>query len=221
MAKRSPRPDKRSTEQHVPASGTSDAARSMAQAPTWLQRLLSVAIAYHLLAVFVGAWIGSPPTSPFAEFVAQPFRSYIAIADLNHGYRFFAPNPGPSHIFRYRLTFGDGSTHESQFPDRREQWPRLFYHRHLMLSENLNVLRPNVADVEPSIGGNEAMQRFAALARSYAGHLLRTHDARQIDWEFVRHYQPSPSDIAEGRTLEGNEFYETLERGTLVREERE
>ena len=221
MVKRSPRPDKRPIKQHAPVSGKSGASASRVHARAWLQRFLSAAIAYHLLAVFVGAWIGSPPTSPFAEAVARPFRSYISVADLNHGYRFFAPNPGPSHLFRYRLTFGDGSTHQSQFPNRGEQWPRLFYHRHFMLSENLNVLRPNVAPVEQSNDRNQAMQRFAALARSYASHLLRTHNSQRIDWEFLRHYQPSPAEVADGRSPEDEEYYETLERGTLVREELE
>jgi hypothetical protein len=183
---------------------------------------ISALVAYHLLAVFMGAWIGSPPTSPLADAVARPFRAYISVADLNHGYRFFAPNPGPSHLFCYRLTFSDGTNREGCFPDRQEHWPRLFYHRHFMLAENLNMLRPNSPLMELSSDESEqALRGFRALADSYAEELLRKSDATHIDWEFVRHYQPPPDDVLAGRALSHKEYYETLERGSLERTARE
>ena len=204
-----------------------------------MRLLISAIIAYHVLAVFIGAWIGSPPTSPFADAVSRPFRTYIAVADLNHGYRFFAPNPGPSHLFRYRLTNDDGSTIAGELPDRTRHWPRLLYHRYFMLAENLNVLRPN-GPIPGAVDGNDGRAgvaagparqelrppvpestRFRALANSYAAELLRTSGAARIDWEFVRHFQPSPDDVLAGRPLNGEEFYETLERGTLERTSRE
>jgi hypothetical protein len=200
-----------------------------------LRLLISAVVVYHLSAVFIGAWIGSPPTSPFADAVARPFRSYIAVADLNHGYRFFAPNPGPSHLFRYRLTYDDGSTSDGYFPNRSEHWPRLLYHRYFMLSENLNVLRPN-GPVPSAVDGNNgraslpasparqelrppapALRGFRALADSYATELLRQSGAVRIDWEFVRHYQPPPDDVLAGRSLTGEEYYESLDRGSLER----
>ena len=185
-----------------------------------LRLFASVAIAYHLAAVFIGAWIGSPPTSPFADQVARPFRAYIAAADLNHGYRFFAPNPGPSHLFRYQLTFDDGSTRDGYFPSRAEHWPRLLYHRYFMLSENLNVLRPGAPTPDAQAAIDEASFRpFQAIARSYAAQLLRTSNAARIDWQLVRHYQPSPADVLTGRPLTDDDFYDSLERGTLSREE--
>ncbi len=182
--------------------------------------LISAAIVYHLAAVFIGAWIGSPPTSPFADQVARPFRAYINLADLNHGYRFFAPNPGPSHLFRYQLTFDDGSTQDGFFPNRAEHWPRLLYHRYFMLSENLNVVWPGR---DPSVDGltptDDAQRPFQALAKSYAAQLLRSSAAQRIDWQLVRHYQPPPADVLSGRSLTDKYNYEPLERGTLTREE--
>lgn len=187
---------------------------------TRLRVIVSAAIAYHLAAVFIGAWIGSPPTSPFADHAARPFRAYIMLADLNHGYRFFAPNPGPSHLFRYQLTFDDGSTQDGYFPNRAEHWPRLLYHRYFMLSENLNVVRPGR---DPSAGGimppDESQRPFQALAKSYAAQLLRSSGAQSIDWQLVRHYQPPPSDVLSGRSLTDEDNYEPLDRGSLTREE--
>jgi hypothetical protein len=185
-----------------------------------LRVVVSAAIAFHLAAVFIGAWIGSPPTSPFADQVARPFRAYIYVTDLNHGYRFFAPNPGPSHLFRYQLTFGDGSTQDGYFPNREEHWPRLLYHRYFMLSENLNVLRPSR---DPSIGevGEPPQRPFQALANSYAAQLLRSSDAERIDWQLIRHYQPPPGDVLSGRSLTDEAYYEPLDRGSLTRKEAE
>jgi hypothetical protein len=181
-----------------------------------------VVIAYHLLAVFIGAWIGSPPTSPLADAAARPFRAYIAAADLNHGYRFFAPNPGPSHLFRYRLTHDDGSISDGYFPNRSEHWPRLLYHRYFMLSENLNMLRPNAGPRDSADAASEqSLRGFRALADSYAAELLRQSGATRIDWEFVRHYQPAPDDVLAGRPLDDQQYYESLERGSLERTGRE
>jgi hypothetical protein len=183
---------------------------------------ISAVVMYHLLAVFLGAWMGSPPTSPFADAIARPFRTYIGLADLNHGYRFFAPNPGPSHLFRYRLVFADGKMRDGFFPDREEHWPRLFYHRYFMLSENLNVLRPGSPSRDLSKAESEQLLRgFRALADSYAAELLRKNDAMRIDWEYVRHYQALPDDVLGGRELADEEFYETLERGSLERTSQE
>jgi hypothetical protein len=87
-----------------------------------------------------------------------------------------------------------------------------------MLSENLNVLRPNSPTRELSSAQREQLLRgFRALADSYAKELFRKNDARRIDWELVRHYQASPDDVLAGRQLGDDEFYETLERGTLER----
>ena len=182
--------------------------------------LVTAAIAWHLAAVFIGAWIGSPPESPFAALVARPFRAYIAVADLNHGYRFFAPNPGPSHLFRYQLMFDDGSTRDGYFPNREQHWPRLLYHRYFMLSENLNVLRPNLPRPEEApVSDRASFQAFRALADSYAAQMLRSTGASRVDWQLVRHYQPPPRDVLGGRPLTHEDNYEPLERGSLTRED--
>jgi hypothetical protein len=219
MARRSDKHSKTPHDDTPPQPGQGEHAESRL-APR-LRILISAAVVYHLLAVLIGAWIGSPPTSPFADVVARPFRTYIAAADLNHGYRFFAPNPGPSHLFRYRLTHDDGSTSDGYFPNRSEHWPRLLYHRYFMLSENLNLARPNAPRDSGDTSNEQHLRGFRALADSYAAELLRTSGAARVEWEFVRHYQPSPDDVLAGRPLTDGEFYETLERGSLERTDHE
>ena len=97
-----------------------------------------------------------------------------------------------------------------------------------MLAENLNVLGPS-ADDGAGLPADEGRQEprpllrrepppaYRALADSYAAELLRKSRAGRIDWEFVRHYQPSPADVLAGRSLTDETFYETLARGSLDR----
>lgn len=103
-----------------------------------VRALVSLLIIVHLAAVIL------PPLSmegsPLASIGWRGLRPYIEAGYLNHGYHFFAPQPGPSHLIRYELEMPDGSRKEGEFPSREQNWPRLLYHRHFMLTEYLNVL---------------------------------------------------------------------------------
>ncbi len=100
--------------------------------------IATVLILLHFLAVLAATNVASPPTSQLWLRVASLFRPYVAAADLNHGYRFFCAEPGPSHLVQYELTLADGKVQTGRFPDLREQSPRLLYHRYFMLAEHLN-----------------------------------------------------------------------------------
>lgn len=100
----------------------------------WVRGVATAAIVLHLLAVFTSPWSGPPPSSQVSQAVAGLFRPYQRALFLNHGYRFFAPNPGPGQLVRYTITLPDGEQVHGQIPDRNEQWPRLYYHRHLILA---------------------------------------------------------------------------------------
>jgi hypothetical protein len=182
--------------------------------------LLSVILLYHALAVFVGAWNSAPPPSPLAITAAIPFRPYITLLDLNHGYRFFAPDPGPSHLFYYTLTLREGTTQSGHFPNREEHWPRLLYHRYFMLSEQANGFLPGgPTPVGPMTIPPEAYSRFESLANSYAAHLLKINDGTRIHWRLVRHSIPQADEVAKGQSLTDEGLYETLRSGTLLRDE--
>jgi hypothetical protein len=98
---------------------------------------VSVALIGYLFVVLLGPLsnpVGSEfLTRPMARAVAPIHRSLF----LGHGYRFFGPDPGPSHMIVYRVVDGNGAVLEKRFPDRDEIWPRLLYHRWFMLSETL------------------------------------------------------------------------------------
>jgi hypothetical protein len=155
--------------------------------------LASALIALHLLAVWVAPF-SVPPSSPFAQMLATWFAPYLEAAFLNHGYKFFAPDPGPTHLVRYELELADGSKQTGTFPDLNRQWPRLLYHRHMMLSERL-VGPPEATWIEP-------------YARSYARHLLDKHQARKVTLYLVTHLLPYPGQVQAGMKLDDPSLYQ-------------
>ena len=128
--------------------------------------VVSVLLVLHLVAI-ASAPLAMEPASLPAQKVFGIFRPYLDAAFLNHGYHFFAPEPGPSHLIRYELAFSDGRVEGGTFPDPTEQQPRLNYHRHFMLSEFANQLA--VDDSQQSA--------LHELSRSFARHLMSERQA--------------------------------------------
>ena len=159
---------------------------------------ISVLIALHVLAVFIGPWAMPPQTSELAVTCARIFQPYLEIMGLANGYRFFAPEPGPSHLVRYEITRDDGQQIEGVFPDRQQHKPRLLYHRYFMLSEFINTLE------NPSGPPNN----LQAYSQSYAEHLMHEHQAQSIKLYLRRHYIPRMSEVREGMKLTDKRLYE-------------
>lgn len=104
--------------------------------------VVSIWLVYHVLAMFVSPW-AVPPTSGLAVTVQGYVAHYQTLLYLNHGYRFFAPDPGPASIVGFTITRHDGSVVNGIFPDRNaidRDYPRLLYHRWFMWSETLGRL---------------------------------------------------------------------------------
>lgn len=157
---------------------------------------------YHLFCIVI-APASVRPSSQLEQngwLVAQP---YVQPLYLNHGYHYFAPNPGASTVIEYRLEFPDGSAKEGQFPNR-EISPRLLYHRHFMLTEFMASVRPETEQL---------------WARSFARNLCREHQAERVTLTRVRHNLPSRIRILAGGTLVDDELYERDVLGTYESEE--
>jgi hypothetical protein len=142
-----------------------------------------------------GATRGS---SPAAEPIRSVLAPYVEFAFLNHGYFFFAPEPGPSHLMQATLAFPDGSRSQIRYPDKQAQRPRLLYHRHFMLSEFLNQLHaPPVdpllakqmprADVDTWVTNR---RRFELVRGSMESHLAQRYGADQVHIDRMRHILP-------------------------------
>src|SRR6476646_3803829 len=130
-----------------PANTVTDPPPSSGRLATHWRLLIRVAILVHLAAVIAAPCAGPDPSGPLANSIARGFAPYLDAAYLNHGYRFFCPAPGPSHLIRYSLKMPDGSTISDVLPNLQTEWPRLFYHRHFMLTDKLgNVWNPEEPD---------------------------------------------------------------------------
>ena len=68
--------------------------------------LISAVILLHLTAV-LAAPLALPPSSEVEQSVAAAFRPYILATYLDHGYRFFTPEPEPNQLVRYTLKIQD------------------------------------------------------------------------------------------------------------------
>lgn len=113
--------------------------------PIWIRVVCSLVLLFHLFCVIIAPLAGPPPSSSLSRNAAATVDPYIQAMFLGHGYRFFAPNPGPSHLIEYEILNADGSVTTGRYPDRDEHWPRLYYHRHFMLSETAN----SVSNIPP------------------------------------------------------------------------
>lgn len=178
----------------------------------WVKVLASVAILLQLLAVLAeplrffsyGTVRGS---SPAADPVRNVLGPYVEFAFLNHGYFFFAPEPGPSHLMQCELRFADGKTIQIRYPDKTAQRPRLLYHRHFMLAEFLNQLHAPPVDPELVKEASpqeiqvwtENRKRFEMVRNSMQRHLVSRFSAESAIIERMRHILPGSDLVLKDR----------------------
>ena len=197
---------------------------------TWSPRAkwtASLLVTIHLFAVFVAPWSNPPPSTQLARNLADAMMGYIKFMSLDNGYRFFAPDPGPSHLVRYELRDADGATRSATFPDRERHWPRLLYHRHFMLSETLYGLSAPILDMPAAPSGMPPDERAAfesqkaqanALQASVARYLLRKNPAAVHVRLYSRtHEIPPPMEVLRGRQLDDPSLFEEFVLGDFER----
>lgn len=174
---------------------------------TWSRnrkRLVTALLLWHLAALVVAAGAVGP-SSLFFEQSWQVFRPYLQATYLNHGYHFFAPEPGPSHLIRYEIVQPSGHIVGGYFPNAQQHSPRLLYHRHFMLSEHLNG----------HIETDATPELVHSYARSYAAHLLHTQQGSEIKLWLLRHRFPSPGEVLEGKPLHDASLFAERSLGTF------
>jgi hypothetical protein len=210
--------------------------------PGWAKLTISVLVTLHVAAVaapplaFICRSRGgeSPIAGPLARFV-QP---YCQALYLDHGYAFFAPDPGPNHLVDYKVEFNDGrSPVTGRFPNLREERPRLLYHRYFMLSEALNTrFAPPTFAPEPSPppltasaaerGRFQGMKKayeadreawkhsrkqYEAMRASIEGHLKHEFGGDKIQITRIEHRPADPEEISiEHRTLDAKDSYREM-----------
>jgi hypothetical protein len=179
-------------------------------AARWMLRLASVLLIAHLAAVILPPFrfaTSSPERSSPVAGLGDWLRPYIEAAFLSHGYAFFAPDPGPSFLLRCRLEFDDGRAPVVKtFPDRTQQSPRLLYHRHFMLAEQLNAIfvpEDPPSELAPYLQAQWRADRarYEARRRSFEQHLQAEYGASRVTIERVAHRQPTVEERLRGMSL--------------------
>jgi hypothetical protein len=199
----------------MPSTHSSDEPETKPAGIAWSAKarwLVSIALVWHLAGLLVGP-ISSPP-SILGDHLQAVYLPYLQAAYLNHGYKFFGPDPGPSNLVRYVVELPDGERIEETFPDRKLHWPRLLYHRYFMLSEFLDGLAgpwdPRYEwDRQPPSPAQEA------YIESYAHHLLTRHGAKRVTLYLVEHRLPSPQEVLDGMRLDDSRLYRSRKLGSF------
>ncbi|MCA9133587.1 MAG: hypothetical protein KDA45_10550 [Planctomycetales bacterium] len=186
---------------------------------------VSLLVCVQLLAVFAEPFRfftrSMRGTSPAADPLRWVLAPYVEFAYLNHGYFFFAPEPGPSHLMDCRLQFDSGEEGRLVFPDRRAQWPRLLYHRHFMLAEFLHQLHvppfePELAADNPRLAEDWRAERqlYERVRGSMVDHLLAKYEAQAATIDRLEHRLPSDDEVLRQRLpLDSPSLYFTLPDG--------
>lgn len=182
--------DRNKNRQGRASQGENPPAAAPGMPPRWLRVVLSVAILWHLLVVFLSPLSVQPASRLVVDIAQSPWvRWYSDSLYVNHGYHFFGPEPPTNQLIRYRILGDAGDVvAEGEFPDKQAQRPRLFYHRHMMLADQANLGPPDIAPDE----------WLRLTMRSYARQLLRAHDGARARIDLVRHTILLPSQVERG-----------------------
>ncbi|WP_010585209.1 hypothetical protein [Schlesneria paludicola] len=164
--------------------------------------LINAWLVFHLFAILVCP-ASVEPSSPLARSCFDFVAPYLHTIYLDHGFHFFAPDPGPSTLVTYKLEFADGTTKTGRIPDR-STFPRLLYHRYFMLTEFLG-------------NGPEESQPF--VERALARNLCRDTGALRVSLTQIVHELPTQEQVRIGRNLNDPTLFTETALGTYTAEE--
>lgn len=179
-------------------------------APKWLtpqiKVVISLAIGFHLLAVFMPPFALVP--SPLSGPVKEATDWYTGPLRLQNGYRFFSPDPPlVSLVLRYEIDLPNGETLEGIFPNHDDYWPRLYYHRHLMLTSRLQSLGYSTIDV--GLGNKKPILNDGSLGAWYVAGKIERGEYDDLDQIPDADYNISPAEIPEPFRREPDDRQET------------
>ncbi len=159
-------------------------------------------LVFHISAIII-APASVAPSSDLVQAVWRVFHPYLDLLFLNHGYHFFAPEPGESTLLAYEAERADGTVVKGRIPNRDIQ-PRLLYHRHFMLTEHM---RDALRDAP-----EEQQKEWLA---SYADHLCRKYKAARVSLTGQIHNLPTMEAVRSGMRLDDPASYESESFGVF------
>ena len=179
--------------------------------PVWQRRVVSGLLVFHLAAILAGA-LAAPPASILERRIAEFFSSYHQLIDQGYGYRYYAPEPGPTPVVTATIRFTDQRPEVTVRIPERGVSPRLRYQRQLALANHLATDFSN-AKRETGVGLN------SHYARSYARHIAKLHPGSASITLYVQaHLIPDPGQVhdallrGEPVNIDAEEYYTAPER---------
>ena len=163
-----------------------------------VRRAVSFWLVIHLTAIVI-APASVAPTSELILSGWKVFRPYLQVLYLDHGYHFFAPEPGESTLLAFVAERPDGTTVRGRLPDKAVG-PRLLYHRYFMLTEHMGQ-------------APEGLRQ--AWYESYARHIGREYGARQVSLTKLTHDFPTIEAVLGGVRLDDPRGYEEQPLGVF------
>lgn len=164
--------------------------------------LLNTWLVIHLTAIVIApATVG--PSSQTSRFVWELVSPYLQILYLNHGFHYFAPEPGSSNLISWTVTRSDGTSVSGRFPNFKI-FPRLLYHRHFMLSEFL---------------GNAEPEMQSTIVRGFARNLCREYNGDKVSITLIRHELSTMERVRTGGKLDDGDLYEEELLGAFDRKD--
>ncbi len=153
--------------------------------------VLNLWLAFHVLAVFISP-AAMPPSSPLLEDGYRIALPYNEALFLNHGYHYFAPDPGASTLIAWEIPREGEAPSVGRFPDVSIR-PRLLYHRYFMLAENIWAF------------DDETQQD---LLKAYARHFADKSGADRISLSRISHEPSSIMRLQAGGKLDDPETFQ-------------
>jgi hypothetical protein len=183
---------------NFPTLATKPAWRLRGTRPKALKWALNAWLVFHVAAIII-APASVSPSSAVLQSVWLVFQPYLQLLYLNNGYHFFAPDPSQSTLLAYAAQRDDGTVIRGRIPNR-EIVPRLLYHRHFMLTEQMNS------------GPEELGQQWY---NSYAQHIGRKYGAKQVTLTRQLHFLPTMEMVRSGVPLDAPASYQDEELGVF------
>jgi hypothetical protein len=163
-----------------------------------LRSTINLGLALHVVAIIIAPAAVSP-SSALVQAGWDLFQPYLQILYLNHGYHFFAPEPGDSTLLAFQAERSDGTVVSGRIPNR-DIVPRLLYHRHFMLTEQMKDA--------PEELRNEWLG-------SYAEHICRKYGAAKVRLTGQTHHLPTMEMVRAGVRLDDPSSYEDEDLGVF------
>jgi hypothetical protein len=163
-----------------------------------LRWAVNVWLVFHISAIII-APLSVAPSSELVQAAWGFFRPYLQLLYLNHGYHFFAPEPGESTLLAFAAERPDGSVIHGRIPNPAMK-PRLLYHRHFMLTEHMR-------------DAPEPLQK--EWVDSYAQHICHKYAADRVTLTGQIHNLATPDMVKAGVRLDDGSNYENEELGVF------